>query len=467
MATDTYSTESKEYENSLDASYKKGKGIYYTDMELSSRIIKFLEIPCGAYILDPCCGTGNFIVSARNSGHENVYGSDIDANAIALCQRKSGIKNITVLDTLANNGKDILRELHLKSPVDYVIGNPPYVPINKDITIDTPDRLFLKSVKESGSNLFIAAIYRAFELACPNGVISYIIPKNFLHVASYSKLRKLILSEKTILSIIDIGVYFKSVRGEQIIITLKNSHIPNHNIRIYGYGNNEFIKRLEVPQSFYDNEILLFENETDFRIYKRLESSYKKLGDICTGYVGRGKSKSPSAVTGKDIRKFSLKNAPVPQKGDRVFIQNIYSAEAGIIASFAGNLEASETVTVITDRDENMCRYILGILHSRLCNYFLLKFCYNNSKLTMHTDAKYLKKLPFIINSRTFNKIVSIVTLLEQTRYMSDEWFEAVESLNDVVYETYDIGRAESGYIDAQMRGVQSGKWDYNRQNDT
>ena len=47
---------------------------------------------------------------------------------------------------------------------------------------------------------------------------------------------------------------------------------------------------------------------------------------------------------------------------------------------------------------------------------------------------------------------------------MSDEWFEAVESLNDVVYETYDIGRAESGYIDAQMRGVQSGKWDYNRQ---
>ena len=78
MATDTYSTESKEYENSLDTSYKKGKGIYYTDMELSSRIIKFLEIPCGAYILDPCCGTGNFIVSARNSGHENVYGSDID-----------------------------------------------------------------------------------------------------------------------------------------------------------------------------------------------------------------------------------------------------------------------------------------------------------------------------------------------------------------------------------------------------
>ena len=82
----------------------------------------------------------------------------------------------------------------------------------------------------------------------------------------------------------------------------------------------------------------------------------------------------------------------------------------------------------------------------------------------MHTDAKYLKKLPFIINSRTFDKIVSIVKLLEQTRYMSDEGFEAVESLNDVVYETYDIGRAESGYIDAKMREVQSEKWDYNRQ---
>ncbi len=463
MEISAYSIESKKYESTLDTSYKKGKGIYYTDIELSSKMIEFLKIPSNAYILDPCCGTGSFIVAADNLGYKNVYGVDIDVNAVTLCKNKNNLSNITVLDTLSNNGKDVLKKLRLTSPVDFLIGNPPYAPIAKDITIDTLDYLFLRNVKDSGSNLFIAAIYRAFELTKAEGVISYIIPKNFLHVSSYSILRKLLLNEKTILSIIDIGSYFKSVRGEQIIITIKNQRTENSCISIYKYANNEFVKKLEVPQDFFKNEILLFSNETDFSIYKKLESSYKKFDDICKGYVGRGRSKSLSAITGKDIQKFSFKSTPVPRKGNRVFIQNIYSAESGIIASFGGDLEASETVTIFTDGDEKMCRYILGVLHSRLCNYFLLKFCYNNSKLTMHADAKYLKKLPLIINDYTFTQTINIVKMLESVKYMSNEWFDALESLNDIIYKTYNISIDERKHIDSQMKEIQSEKWDYDK----
>ena len=463
MEISAYSIESKKYESTLDTSYKKGKGIYYTDIELSSKMIEFLKIPSNAYILDPCCGTGSFIVAADNLGYKNVYGVDIDVNAVTLCKNKNNLSNITVLDTLSNNGKDVLKKLRLTSPVDFLIGNPPYAPIAKDITIDTLDYLFLRNVKDSGSNLFIAAIYRAFELTKAEGVISYIIPKNFLHVSSYSILRKLLLNEKTILSIIDIGSYFKSVRGEQIIITIKNQTTENSCISIYKYANNEFVKKLEVPQDFFKNEILLFSNETDFSIYKKLESSYKKFDDICKGYVGRGRSKSLSAITGKDIQKFSFKSTPVPRKGNRVFIQNIYSAESGIIASFGGDLEASETVTIFTDGDEKMCRYILGVLHSRLCNYFLLKFCYNNSRLTMHADAKYLKKLPLIINDYTFTQTINIVKMLESVKYMSNEWFDALESLNDIIYKTYNISIDERKHIDSQMKEIQSEKWDYDK----
>lgn len=463
MEISAYSIESKKYESTLDTSYKKGKGIYYTDIELSSKMIEFLKIPSNAYILDPCCGTGSFIVAADNLGYKNVYGVDIDVNAVTLCKNKNNLSNITVLDTLSNNGKDVLKKLRLTSPVDFLIGNPPYAPIAKDITIDTLDYLFLRNVKDSGSNLFIAAIYRAFELTKAEGVISYIIPKNFLHVSSYSILRKLLLNEKTILSIIDIGSYFKSVRGEQIIITIKNQRTENSCISIYKYANNEFVKKLEMPQDFFKNEILLFSNETDFSIYKKLESSYKKFDDICKGYVGRGRSKSLSAITGRDIQKFSFKSTPVPRKGNRVFIQNIYSAESGIIASFGGDLEASETVTIFTDGDEKMCRYILGVLHSRLCNYFLLKFCYNNSKLTMHADAKYLKKLPLIINDYTFTQTINIVKMLESVKYMSNEWFDALESLNDIIYKTYNISIDERKHIDSQMKEIQSEKWDYDK----
>ena len=203
----------------------------------------------------------------------------------------------------------------------------------------------------------------------------------------------------------------------------------------------------------------MFSNKNDFNIYRKLESSYKKFSDICTGYVGRGKSTNPSAVTGKDIKKFGFKKMSVPQKGNKVFIQNIYSAEAGIIASFAGELEASQTVTVFTDGDEKMCHYITGILHSRLCNYYLLKFCYNNSRLTMHTDAKYLKKIPLVDDKKKIAQVISLVKSLSVIDYMSDKWFEMLESLNVLIYKIYNISESEAEYIDCEMRNAQSRKW--------
>lgn len=454
-----YNEKSMEYEKSLDSAYKKELGIFYTSTKLAKKIIEFLNIPLESTIMDPCCGTGSFIISAENLGYKNLFGADIDSCAVKICKKSSKLKNIEVLDTLGNSGSSVLRKVKSLQQVDYVIGNPPYAPISKDIQVDTSDYLFLRDVKDSGSNLFIAALYRAFELAKPTGMISYIIPKNFLHVASYSLLRKKILKEKSIHSIIDIGACFKSVRGEQIILTLRNSYERDNNFLIFKYENEEFVEKLKVKQDFYQDEILLFDNKADYNIYQKLESSYKKFSDICTGYVGRGKSKQESAITGKDIRKFGFKNVNVPKKGNKVFIQNIYSAEAGIIASFAGELEATQTVTVFTDGDEKMCRYILGFLHSRLCNYYLIKFCYNSSRLTMHTDAKYLKKLPLIINEKTFSKIISIVKGLEVIEYMCDEWFEMIEDLNKLIYQTYNIEIEERNYIDLQIKSIQSKRW--------
>lgn len=459
MELNKYNLISKNYEKSLDLEYKKKKGIFYTDIELTDKIIDFLNLPKDSIILDPCCGTGNFLVAAKNQGYQKIYGADIDKQAISISKKNTNITNLKVMDTLANKANDVLSKFKLEEPVDVVIGNPPYVPITKDIIIDTSDYLFLREVKDSGSNLFIAALYRAFDLVKENGIISYVIPKNFLHVASYKVLRKMILNEKQIISIVDIGKNFKNVRGEQIIITLRNKFIKNNNICIYSYENKKIIKKLEVPQDFYKDEILLFGSKEDFSIFKKLEGAYQKFSDICTGYVGRGKSKLDTAITGKDIRKFSFKNTEVPKKGNKVFIQNIYSAEAGIIASFAGELEAAETVTVFTDGDEKMCRYILGFLHSRLCNYYLLKFCFNNSKLTMHTDAKYLKKLPLVKDSKTFSRVISVVKSLEKIDYMSEDWFEMLESLNNLIYKIYGIDENEKNYIDFQMKSIQSKRW--------
>lgn len=449
------------FERSLDTKYKKDNGVFYTHPKLSSLILEDIAIEKEAQVLDPCCGSGSFIYSALNYGVKNVYGADVDGKAINFCKKNLSINTLKKLDTLGLSGGSILKKLGLKNKVDYVVGNPPYCPMDKEITIDTEEYHFLRNVKDSGSNLFVAALYRAFELVKDDGIISYIIPKNFLHVRSYSRLRRYILNNKTIVSIIDIGAYFSSVRGEQIVLTLKNSFCSNNIVAIKKLVGDTIVECCSVKQDFYKDEILLFKSSEEFTIYSKLENTYEKFSDICTGYIGRGKSVSSDAVSGKEIRKFGFKNHKVPAKGNRVFIQNIYSAESGIIASFAGNdLEATQTVTVFTDGDEKMCRYILGILHSRLCNFYLLKFCYNASKLTMHTDAKYLSRLPLIRKDNVmFDQVVSLVKALETREYMSDIWFEMLEALNELIYKIFGISDNEIAYIDSEVMAIQSKRW--------
>lgn len=462
LSVEDFSFRSNAFEYSLDDDFKKNNGIYYTDVSLAIKIIENLGINSESIVLDPCCGTGSFLYAALLTGCNRVYGADLIEMVVKNCKEWTQLDTVKKLDTLGMKGKDVLKSLGLNEKVDYLIGNPPYVAKDKNITVDTDDYNFLRSVKDSGSNLFIAAIYRAFEITKENGYISYIIPKNFLHVRSYSLLRREILHNKTIVSIIDLGAYFSGVRGEQIVLTMQNSYKSNNNILIKRMIGNELVDCCEVPQDEYSDEILLFKSNEEYSIYRKMQKPYKKFSDICTGYVGRGKSTSTEAIAGKDIRKFGFKNnRKVPEKGNKVFIQNIYSAESGIIASFAGNLDASQTVTVFTDGDEKMCRYIVGILHSRLCNFYLLKFCYNSSKLTMHTDKKYLNNIPLVKDETTneFEQLVEIVKALEKIAYMSSEWFEMFESMNQLVYKIYGIEKEEAMYIDREMFSIQSKRW--------
>jgi hypothetical protein len=318
-----------------------------------------------------------------------------------------------------------------------------------------------------GNNLFVAALLRSLSILKENGVLSYIIPKNFLHVSSYSQLRGKLLKEYTILSIVDIGSYFKNVRGEQIILTINNKK-PRKNsskIEIKKYYSNRFSPLCSVIQSSYSDIVLLFDCDKDRAIYGHLSNTYKTFSDYKNWYMGRGKSISENAIVGNDIRKFGYKAKDIPNDdGSQIFIQNIYIAEAGIIAAFGGTLEASQTVTIFTDGDPKMCRFILGILHSRLCNFFLYRYCYNRSRLTMHTDAKYLKTIPLPPHSgddfsKDFDKILPIVANLESDEYLTRKWFEDLERLNKAVYEIYGLDSELAEYIDGEVQKFQSKRW--------
>ena len=450
------------YENSLDAEYKKGNGVFYTDYTLAERMLNDLKVDKSAVIMDPCCGAGVFIYVAYKQGFSNLFGIDQDKGAVAFCQSHLPFASFSSCDSIGLKADVLMKKIGLDSQPDVIIGNPPYVPITAEDPLDA-EYLFIRHVTKSGNNLFVAALMRALQIVKTDGVVSYIIPKNFLHVHSYSTFRRELLKDKTIMTIVDLGAHFKNVRGEQIVITIKNKKpSKNHKITMKKFSSNRFVKMTSIAQNFFSDEFLLFNCDEDQSTYRKLSSLYQTLNDLCNGYVGRGKSQSPHAITGKDIRKFGYKTHEIPKEGNQLFIQNIYSAEAGVIAAFGGNLEAAQTVTVFTDGDADMCRYVLGILHSRICNLFLYKYCFNYSKLTMHTDAKYLKKIPLPsrdLQEQYFDDILKLVSLLESSDYMGVDWFNYLEELNRIVYKAYGIDENEANYIDSEVKRIQSKRW--------
>lgn len=447
------------YEKSLDLPKRKSNGIFYTDLSLAKKIIDELSIPKDALVLDPCCGTGSFNYAAALGGIKNIYGSDIDEKAINLCRKN--IVGVTFIkaNSIELDSAQYLSKFSLQDGVDYVVGNPPYAKWNPS---SRTSPAFVRQVSLSGSNLFVAGLIKAFEYAKEDGVVSYIIPKNFLHVSSYSLLRKKILNDMSIISIIDIGAYFKNVRGEQIILTVRKTKPNKNNFVIKKLLNDDFVQLTEVNQSFFEDEILLFSSETDVEIYKKL-NKFSKLDSVCTGYIGRGRSIASTAITGKEIRKFGYKNTNIPTTGNQIFIQNIYSSESGIIAAFGGNLEAGQTVTILTDGDARMCNFVLGILHSKLCNFFLYRYCYNYSKLTMHTDAKYLKKIPLPdIDESLMSDVQAIVLSLQDEDYMGDNWFRCLARLDSIIFDAYKLSDAEKLFVEGEMNKIQSKKWSDN-----
>ena len=454
---DFFEYESEKYENSLDNVFKKVNGVFYTDSELARAIVKFLRLPKDASYIDPCCGTGSFLYELSKLGIKKIYGCDFDLSAVEICRELTCLDKIYKIDTLGRTGQEILSDIKVDK-FDYVIGNPPYAPIAKDVNIKC-DESFMSLVRESGSNLFVAAIYRAFELAKDDGIISFIVPKNLLHVSSYQRLRKVLLKEKSIISIIELGIHFKAVRGEQVVITFKNKYSENNNINFYKYNNGKIKFMSSAPQDYYENEIIVFTSNKERYIYDKLRTSYDGLEKVCSKAIHRGRNKNSEALKGKQIRKYGFKEKEIPKTGTQLFIQNIFAAEAGITACFGGSLIPSETITVVNLESIEIAKYILGLLSSRVCNYYLIRFLFNNSRLTIHTDAKYLNKIPIVLDEKKKNIVVELVEAIEKTKYMSKEWFLLNEQINNVVYEIYNIKSKDKKYIESEMRKISSAKW--------
>jgi tRNA1(Val) A37 N6-methylase TrmN6 len=209
---------------------KKNNGIYFTPPMTIIKNLKILD-PYMANVknvLEPSCGSCEYILLLDQKYNLNIVG--IEYNTIIY----EGIKHI---QNDRNNIK-LYNENYLnystEEKYDLIIGNPPYFVMSKD---DVEEKYY--SYYDGRPNIFILFIIKSLQILNNDGLLSFILPKNFLNCLYYDKTRKYICENFKIIDIIECNDKYLETSQETIIIIIqKNNDISNN--RVFCFDKNKY-----------------------------------------------------------------------------------------------------------------------------------------------------------------------------------------------------------------------------------
>lgn len=235
------------YMSLRDIGSRKNAGSYYTPTDIVRKSIDNLHIgSCyedndpnndtpfkdaskDLTILDPCCGSGNFLIQLPdNIECQNIYGCDIDP--ICVCIARIGLalrygtayipvikKNIRCGNFLSDKTCDLFEDESFAP--DYIIGNPPW---GYDFG-ESENKLYKKTYKTAcGRSIESFAIFteKALLTLKKGGKLSFVLPEAALTVKIHKALRKLIISCCNITYLAYLGNVFSNVACPCVILQL-------------------------------------------------------------------------------------------------------------------------------------------------------------------------------------------------------------------------------------------------------
>jgi SAM-dependent methyltransferase len=104
----------------LDHLGRRRRGAFDTPPAMARQVVRDALDACKGRVsvgLDPACGTGTFLLAMAQAGVPDVFGTDLDATALAVAQIAVPKARVVVEDALKHGPE-----------VDLVCGNPPFVP---------------------------------------------------------------------------------------------------------------------------------------------------------------------------------------------------------------------------------------------------------------------------------------------------------------------------------------------------
>jgi tRNA1(Val) A37 N6-methylase TrmN6 len=409
------------YQSLRSEGNKSKNGSYYTPPQITDEIISCLGNKTETFF-DPCCGTGSFLLSAaknKNIYIENIYGSDIDNNAVFIAKinlllhfrHSAKIPNIYCTNILCNSQEEFLSEI--KGKIDVIATNPPWG-ANKNEILSEEYKNILNS-----NEIFSMFIAKSLEIIKDKGECIFLLPESILNIKTHANIRKIIATKTTIISIKEFGRAFSRVFTPVILIHFKKTKPDfRHPLKI----KTKKIEHKIDQKRFINTKDYIFDihitTETKNLIKKIYSIPHKTLKNnaswalgIITGnnnkFISTEKSSDNEPVyRGSDITYYGLDSPSVFIKYDRNEFQQVardeyYRAKEKLIYRFIHNnlifaydnkqcLTLNSANILIPDIPGYSIKATLAFLNSQIFQ-FLFKKKFSTHKV-LRTD---LEQLPF------------------------------------------------------------------------
>lgn len=456
------------YMSLLSVGEKDVKGIFYTPYNVVNQIIQSITFKEKNNIVDPGCGSGNFLIQAYKKMKEekissieiinNLHGFDIDKIAVLLSKINLYILDSKIsFDDIKVYNKDFLNE-DIDYKFDIIIGNPPW---GKKYTKE--EKLKLKEkhgLTFSKFDSFSQFIIRSFEFLNENGTLGFVLPSSMLNIAVHEDIRKFLLNYK-IEYIKKIGRKFKEIVTDVIIIKVIKSTATDDDICLY---NEMEVKQNEFKQNRYSNFLVhdnisksiinKIKNYESFHLVKNVEYALGVVTGDNKKYLSEKKSKkNEPIISGKQIDRYNFDYSKISQyitfekeKLQQVAKEDLYRCKNKIIYKFIGKklCFAVEPRGILTLNNANIIclgneydlYYISAILNSRITQLYFKDMYDTHKVLKNHIQSFYIPDF----HSSIKNEISNIA---KNARPSSDY----CEEIEDIIYRELEFSVAEIKYI--------------------
>ena len=266
------------YQSLLFEGQKSRRGSYYTPKNQVDKIIKDY-VKRDSRVLDPCCGTGQFLLAFSNIVKDplNIYGVDCDRTAVQIARlnllirfkNRNFVPNIfcknTLFDFRNNNPLHSQNSKNTKG-FDVIATNPPWG--------GSFSKTQLKRLKESHPQItsgesFSYFLEKSLNWINSSGVVSFILPESILNVQTHKDIREILLKKTKIKKIIHLNRIFKNVFTPVIRMDFEKKNEKKDPTTIENKN-----KKYQIQQTkWISNHDFIFNihcNKFDFRILDKL-----------------------------------------------------------------------------------------------------------------------------------------------------------------------------------------------------